>query len=98
MYTSNDDTQIYPFSRLELVVETYGHSTHSKVPKNVKPTNKIMSLWNFGDWCNKQHNVPLSLFKKALGFGTRSKTDLPLSFPSVKIRNNKLSIIDEKEL
>ena len=27
MYISNDDTQNYPFSRLQLVVEMFGHST-----------------------------------------------------------------------
>ena len=27
MYISNDDTQNYPFCRLKLVVETFGHST-----------------------------------------------------------------------
>ena len=27
MYISNDDTQNYPFFRLQLVVETFGHST-----------------------------------------------------------------------
>ena len=27
MYISNDDTQIYSFCRLQLVVETFGHST-----------------------------------------------------------------------
>ena len=26
MYMPNDDTQIYPFWRLQLVVETFGHS------------------------------------------------------------------------
>ena len=43
MYTPNDDTQNYPFSRLQLEVETFGHSTNQnlmKFPKVVKPTNK----------------------------------------------------------
>ena len=47
MYISNDETQNYPFSRLQLVVETFGHSTYDpinqksiKVPKVVEPKNK----------------------------------------------------------
>ena len=31
MYTSNDDTQNYPVCRLQLVVETFGHSTNQNV-------------------------------------------------------------------
>ena len=27
MYIPNDDTQIQPFCRLQLVIETFGHST-----------------------------------------------------------------------
>ena len=49
MYIPNDDTQNYPFSRLELVVKIFEHSTEwsnqsnsKKVPKVVKPTNKKM--------------------------------------------------------
>ena len=30
MYIHNDDTLNYPFGRLQLVVETFGHSTWSK--------------------------------------------------------------------
>ena len=43
MHTPNDDTQNYPFSRLQLEVETFGHSTNQnsiKVLKVVKPSNK----------------------------------------------------------
>ncbi len=46
MHIPNYDTQNYPICRLELVVETFGHSTKwtnkskLKVPKVVKPTNK----------------------------------------------------------
>ena len=39
MYTPNDDTQSYPLCRLQLVVETFGHST-IKVPKVVRSANK----------------------------------------------------------
>ena len=52
MYIPNEDTQNYPFCRLQLVVETFGHSTSepnnlnsTKVPKVVKPSNKK----NFGN-------------------------------------------------
>ena len=41
-YIPNDDTHEYPFRRLQLVVETFGHST--KVPKVVKPTDKKILL------------------------------------------------------
>ena len=61
-------TPNYHFRRLQLVVETFGHSTkriyESKlaiVPKIVKPTNKILSLSYFEDHSNKQSIVP-SLF------------------------------------
>ena len=44
MYVSDDDTQNYPFCKLQLVVQTVEHSTkwsnQSKVPKVVKLTNK----------------------------------------------------------
>ena len=42
MYIHNDDTQNYPFCRLELVVSTNEQTNHNliKVPKVVKPTNK----------------------------------------------------------
>ena len=32
MYISNDDTQNYPFCRLQLAVETFGQSTPLKSP------------------------------------------------------------------
>ena len=47
MYIPNGDTQIYPFFRLEIVIETFEHSTSwtnqlklNKVPVVVKLTNK----------------------------------------------------------
>ena len=46
-YIPFDDTQSYPFWRLELIVETFWHLTQwsnqsklPKVPKVVKPMNK----------------------------------------------------------
>ena len=47
MYIPNDETQNYPFCRLQLVVKTFGHSTKwtnqsiylIKVSKDVNPTN-----------------------------------------------------------
>ena len=47
MYIPNDDTPNYPFFRLQLVVETFGHSKFNKIPKVVKPANKdfIIKLW-----------------------------------------------------
>ena len=49
MYIPNDDSQNYHFCRLQLVVETFGHSIYQRnqlnlilVPKVVKPTNKKM--------------------------------------------------------
>ena len=54
MHIPNDDTQNYPVCRLQLVVETFEHSTYwtnqpinqnsMKVLKVVKPTNKKMLL------------------------------------------------------
>ena len=48
----NYGTQNYPFCRLQLVVETVGHSTYepnnlnsTKVPKVVKPSNEKKTLW-----------------------------------------------------
>ena len=56
MFIFNDDTQNYPFSRLQLVIETFRHSTEwtnesnsVEVPKVVKPTNIKWLLENFGD-------------------------------------------------
>ena len=65
MYIPHKVTQNYPFYRLKLMVETFGHSTKKptnqnllKVPKVDKPTNKKTLLCNFGDECNKQPIVP----------------------------------------
>ncbi len=64
MYISNDDAQNYPFWRLQLLIETFGHWTKwpnqnsIKVPKVIMPTNTEMLLKDFGDYCNKQPNVP----------------------------------------
>ena len=51
IYIPNDYTQNYFFCRLQLVVETFGHSTYEptnqnsmKVPKVVETTNKITLL------------------------------------------------------
>ncbi len=63
MYIPNDDTQNYPFSRLQLLVQTFGHSTKcvqmyfNKSYKDVELTNKKTLLYDFGDQCNKQSNV-----------------------------------------
>ena len=61
MYIPNDDIQNYNFCRFQLLVEMFGHLTKSsnqskfnQVPKVVKPTNKK----TFGNYCNKQPNVP----------------------------------------
>ena len=47
MYIPNDDTQSFPFCKLQLFIETFGHSLNEstnqnslKVPKVVKPTNQ----------------------------------------------------------
>ena len=48
MYIPNDDTHNYPFCRLELMVETFGHLTKCSINQNsikvpkvvVKPTIK----------------------------------------------------------
>ncbi len=40
MYISNVDTQNTPFCRLQLVVETFGHSTNKNSIKVVEQTNK----------------------------------------------------------
>ena len=59
-YIPNDNTYNYPFCRLQLVVEMFGHSTKwtnetkFKLPKVVKSANK---KWNLGDECNRQLNV-----------------------------------------
>ena len=56
MYIPYDDTQTNPFCRFQLVIETFGHSTHynnqykiNRGPKVVKPTNKKTFLYNFED-------------------------------------------------
>ncbi len=56
MYSPNDDAQNYAFCRLQLVVKTFGHLTYEptnhiliKLPKVVKPTNKKMLIYIFGD-------------------------------------------------
>ena len=61
MYNPYDDTENYPFCRLQLVVETFGHSSwwtnqskFNKVSKLVKPTisqqaNKKTLFKDFGD-------------------------------------------------
>ena len=53
MYISNDDTQNYPFCRLQLVAEMFdtqiNKPTNKKVPKVVKPTNKKTLLWDNED-------------------------------------------------
>ena len=46
MYIPNDDTQNYPFSRLELVVHKFEHSTKwTKQLKFKKNSSKILSEW-----------------------------------------------------
>ena len=47
MYIPNNDTQNYPFCRLQLVVKTFGNTikeptnkNSKKVPKVIKPTNE----------------------------------------------------------
>ena len=56
MFIHNDDTQSFPFCRLQLVVEIFKHSTSklTLVPKIVKQSNKE----NFRDQCNQQLKVP----------------------------------------
>ena len=53
MYIPNDDTQNYPLCRLQLVVETFEHSTmwtnQSKFTIVVEPTNRKALLMDFGD-------------------------------------------------
>ena len=51
MYIPKDDAKKYVFCRLQLVVETFGHSTYEtnqhnsiKVPNVVKPANKKKSF------------------------------------------------------
>ena len=56
MHIPNDDTQNYPFYKLQLLVETFGHSTKwsnqakfNKVPNVVESTNKKTLLKDFVD-------------------------------------------------
>ena len=55
LYTPNDDTQNYPFYRLQLVVETFGHSTKpnqskfNSIHKVFKPTKEKKEALYFGD-------------------------------------------------
>ncbi len=55
-YIPNDDTHNYPLCRLQLVVRKFDHSTKhthqsnvNSFSKVVKPTNKKMLLYDFGD-------------------------------------------------
>ena len=64
MYIPNDDTRNFPFCRLKLVVETFGHSTlstnQSKFNKNfnvVEPTNCYFNI-TLTTKANKQAHVP----------------------------------------
>ena len=43
MYIPNDDTQSYPFCRLQLVVDTFGHSTYLTNQLKLKVTNILLS-------------------------------------------------------
>ena len=65
MYIPNSDTQNYPFCRLYLMVgwniwtpNLMNQPITIQVLKVVKPTNQKMLLYDFGDKCNKQPNVP----------------------------------------
>ena len=65
MYIPNANTQNCPFYKLQLVIETFGHSTNTptnqnsiKVQQIVMPTNKKTLFVEFGDYYNKQPIVP----------------------------------------
>ena len=65
MYIPNANTQNCPFYKLQLVIETFGHSTNKLTIKNsikvqqiVMPTNKKTLFGEFGDYYNKQPIVP----------------------------------------
>ena len=65
MYIPNANTQNCPFYNLQLVIETFGHSTNKpinqnsiKVPQIIMPTNKKTLFCEFGDNYNKQPIVP----------------------------------------
>ena len=44
--------------RLDTQLNEPTYQNFIKVPNVVKPTNKKTLLLDFGDKCNKQHNVP----------------------------------------
>ena len=65
MYIPNANTQNCLFYKLQLVIETFGHSTNKLTIKNsikvqqiVMPTNKKTLFGEFGDYYNKQPIVP----------------------------------------
>ena len=55
MYIPIDDTQNYPFCRLQLAADTHNSR---KVPEVNNLTNKKTLIYNFGDYFNKQPNFP----------------------------------------
>ena len=57
-YIPNEDTQNYYFCILGLDTQLNEPTYQIKVIKVDKPTNKKTLLYNFGDQCNKQPNVP----------------------------------------
>ena len=61
MYILNSNIQKYPFCIIQLVVETFRHSTNEPINQNLrldKLTNRKRLIKNFRDECNKQPNVP----------------------------------------
>ena len=65
MYIHNNYAQNSLFYKLQLVIETFGHSTNKptnqnsiKVPQIIMPTNKKTLFGEFGDYYNKQPIVP----------------------------------------
>ena len=42
MYISNDDTQNFPFCRLQLEVETFGHSINESTNQNSIQVSKLL--------------------------------------------------------
>ncbi len=78
MYIPNNVEQNYPsvvynkwLNRLDNQLNEPTNQNSIKVPTVVKPTNKKMILQNFGDQCNKQPNVPLSLCRCQYNVGTK---------------------------
>ena len=64
MYIPNDETQIYPYFRLQLVIETFENSTYEPTNQNSIKKNKVVSQHirkryykTYWDFCNKQPNV-----------------------------------------